>query len=54
MMNVIEQKAYTGCGDAGAPVCIRFYCDVGQGRTEQWTQEPPKALNLQAKQRCMY
>lgn len=39
-------KAYTGCGNAGAPICIRFYCNVGQGSAEQWAQQLPKALHL--------
>lgn len=41
-----EFKAYTGCSDAGAPVCISFYGDVCQGSTEQWAQQLPKTLNL--------
>lgn len=43
------KQAYTGCGDAGAPVCIRLYCDVGQSRAKQWTQQLPKAFNLEKK-----
>ena len=44
-MDVKKVKAYAGCGDAGAPVSVRFHCDVGQGSAEQWTQQHPKALN---------
>lgn len=46
-------KAYAGCGDAGAPVCIRFYGDVGQGSAEQWTQQLPQTLNLWKEHTCM-
>lgn len=46
IMDTNKAKAYTGCGNAGAPVCISFYCDVGQGSTKQWTQQLPKAVNL--------
>lgn len=39
--------AYTGRGNAGAPVCVGLDGDVGQGGAEQRTQELPKALHLQ-------
>lgn len=55
MMEVNNQKAYAGCCNAGAPVCIRFYRDVGQGSTEQRTQQLPEALNLKKTQhKCCY
>lgn len=45
-MDVKKAQAYTGRGDAGAPICICFYCDVTQGSAEQWTQQLPKTLHL--------
>lgn len=44
------KKTYAGCSNAGAPVCICFYCDVGEGSTQQRTQQHPKALNLKQTQ----
>lgn len=46
MVDMDWQWAYTSSGNAGAPVCIRLYCDIWQGGTEQWTQQLTKALNL--------
>ena len=46
MMDANRAKAYTGGGNAGAPVCVGFYGDVGQGSAEQRTQQLPKTVDL--------
>lgn len=37
---------YAGSGNAGAPVRIRLYGDIGEGRTEKWTEQSPQFFHL--------